>query len=452
MIFLYNILFCAAGILGLPLILPAMLASPKLRATFPGRLGLNRPPGAAAALPAARGAGRRIWLHALSVGEVLSAVPLARELKNRMKNCDLCFSVSTATGLELAGRLLRDVADAVFFYPYDLIFSVRQAIRRIDPALVVIVETDIWPNFLHQLAARDVPVLLVNARLSARSFAGYRHFSFFFRQVLPGFARICTQSAADAERFRKLGFPPGRIAVTGNVKFDRMDRPLSQAEADSLRCRLKVPPGRKVLLAGSTHDGEEAVVSEAWMRLRREGLDTTLIVAPRDPRRAPALAQLCGDQETSVGRLSHLETHWEGPPPDIIIVDTIGELRKLYAVADAAFVGGSLVRGGGHNPLEAAAYSKPILFGPDMSDFAEISTLLVQAGGACRVRDGAELFVRLKPLLTGGPAADAMGAAANRVFNENKGAVARNLEVIMEVLRQRQGAIRSWVGSGDEQH
>jgi len=437
-ILFYNILSFIAAVLGLPLILPVVAASRKLRRTLPHRLGFRRLP-AAAGRPGFRKKGP-VWIHALSVGEVLSAVPLVKALKNKIGNHDIFFSVSTQTGYEVAGRCLTGIVDAIFFYPYDLAFSVRQVVKKIDPELVVIVETDIWPNFLHEMTRRKVPVLLVNARLSKKSFSGYKRFAFFFRWMFSGLLKICAQSDLDAERFRQMGIPFDRIIVTGNVKFDQTDEPFTDDQNQQLRQRLKIASGKKIWLAGSTHEGEEAVIRDVFIRLQRSHYDLTLIMAPRDPRRTAAVARLFQQADIATALVSDLSIEKEARPAGVIIVDSIGELRGLYALADIAFVGGSLVDGGGHNPLEPAAFSKPVLFGSDMSDF--IARLLLESGGGLQVHDAGELFAAVHMLMENSSKADELGRNAYRVFCRNKGAVARNLEIIVNELSDRQSSVR----------
>lgn len=434
---LYNILLVAAAVLGLPLIAAAVLASAKLRRTLPYRMGLKPLPAAIGRADAAPPAHRPIWIHALSVGEVLSAVPLVKALKVGAPNRSVLFSVSTRTGFDVADRELAATVEAVFFAPYDFSFLIRRMVQRIDPALVVIVETDIWPNFLYETSRRRVPVLLVNARLSQRSLRGYKRVAFWSKWLFSGFAKICVQSHLDAERFGLLGIPADRIALTGNVKFDQPADPVSGDPAQPWRRRLNLPPGGKIWLAGSTHPGEEAVIREVFIRLRQRHPDAVLITAPRDPRRAPGVADQFNACGFATALVSGLAPDGGQPPADVIVVDTIGDLRTLYALADVTFIGGSLVDRGGHNPLEPAAFAKPVLFGTDMSDFAAVAQLLLEAGGGLQVRDAAQLLAAVAMLLADPRKAAAMGQAAGRIFNAHKGAVAKNTEIILNELSGR---------------
>jgi 3-deoxy-D-manno-octulosonic-acid transferase len=284
---------------------------------------------------------------------------------------------------------------------------------------------------------RNVPVVLVNARLSKRSLRGYTRFKFFSKPLFLFFARICTQSLEDARRFKTLDVPSSRITVTGNIKFEQEDNPLPMAAIENLRQHLQIQPSQKILLAGSTHKGEEEILVEAFGKMKREFDDLLLIVAPRDPERAGTVQRIfqsAGLAAVSMKSLDQIDT---ANGYDVIVVDTIGVLKSLYAVADVAFIGGSLVSCGGHNPLEAAMFSKPILFGYDMSDFAEIADMLVAESGAVRVRDAERLYQAASKLLKDDQKANEMGQKALQVFTDNKGVVDRTLKVIEQILNEQ---------------
>jgi len=434
LIVLYNILLFIVLVVGFPLIVPAILISDKRRKTVLQRLGLAAMPAGVMPNRGPYPAQKPIWIHALSVGEVLSAVPLIKEIATRFDHRKVFVSVSTKTGFEIASKHFRKIADAVFYYPYDLLFSVKHMTGKVDPALVVIVESDIWPNFLFELRKRNVPVVLVNARLSRRSLRGYKRFKYFSKPLFLFFAHICTQSLEDARRFRTLDFPSARLTVTGNIKFEQEFSPLPMAAIEDLRQQLQLQPSQKILLAGSTHKGEEEILLEAYDRMKRKFDDLLLIVAPRDPERAGSVQRIfqsAGLAAVSMKSLDQIET---ANSYDVIVVDTIGVLKSLYALADVAFIGGSLVHCGGHNPLEPAMFSKPILFGYDMSDFAEIADMLVAESGAVRVRDAESLYHSASKLLKDDQKAKEMGQRALKVFADNKGAVDKTLKVLEECL------------------
>lgn len=421
MIIIYNILIFIGIILLFPLMIPMILLSGKRRKTVLQRLGIAKPD-----IPHPT-SHNRIWVHALSVGEVLSAVPLIEKLRDRFGAQEILFSASTQTGFEIANERLRKYADGLFFFPYDFILSVKHIAKKVRPDIVVIVETDIWPNFLFEMERQNVPVILANARLSKKSFSGYRRFS-FTKSLFSKFSKICAQSDKDARRFRHLGTPSDSVMITGNVKFDQA-APTSDADIESLKDALNIRTGRRIILAGSTHKGEETILSEAFSRIRKTDDDLLMIVVPRNPERGGSVRRIFESAGFSAFTMSELK---ESPheKTDVIVIDVIGLLTKLYALADIAFVGGSLTRFGGHNPLEPAIFSKPILFGPDMSDFAEISEMLLDAGGAVQVNDAESFHETATLFLRDEEKARKTGEQAFKVFQANKGAVQKTLDVI----------------------
>ena len=279
---------------------------------------------------------------------------------------------------------------------------------------------------------RNVPVILVNARLSKKSYFGYKRFLFFSKRLFLSFSKICVQSLEDASRFSLLGIPRGRITITGNIKFDQQYDFVDREELNKLRQSLLIKPSQKILLAGSTHYGEEAILLDAFSRLKKKYPDLILIIVPRNPDRARSVCRICKSAGLFAVTMSELEE--KKPGQDVIVVDRIGILKMLYAIADMAFVGGSLVRCGGHNPIEPAAFSKPIIFGPNMSDFADISDMLISSGGAVSVQDAESIYNIVSELLTDNQKAGEMGSMAFKVFNANKGAVEKTLNVIEDIL------------------
>jgi 3-deoxy-D-manno-octulosonic-acid transferase len=373
---------------------------------------------------------RPLWVHALSVGEVLSAVSLARALKRKYPDRPVVFSASTLTGYETASRLLQDDLNAVFYFPYDLIFSVRAVINRIHPALVVIVETDIWPNFLFEMQRRLIPVVLVNARLSDRSYSGYRRFSKWTFPVFQCFSFICAQSGEDARRFTGLGLPADRVAIAGNLKYDALPDLASENAHRYLRRILSGISHRQCLVAGSTHPGEEEMLLNVFSRLKAEIPAICLTLAPRDADRAGEVCSLAASHGLTAELLTRMEGSTALATPDVVVVNTIGHLKPLYAFSDIAFVGGSLIDFGGHNPLEPAAFAKPILFGPHTADVAESCNRLLASGGARVVHDTDELFQEALSLLKSPERARAMGKNAFQILKENQGALEKTLNAI----------------------
>ena len=428
MIILYNLIFFLLIIIFLPFIIPVIIFSEKRRKTVFHRLGIATL--LTVTKKAVKNQKKPIWVHALSVGEVLSAVPMVDCLRESFSDCRIVFSVSTQTGFEIANRLLTEKVDSIFFFPYDLIFSVKYICRQVDPAIVHIVESEIWPNFMNEMKKRNVPVIFVNARLSEKSFSGYRRISFFIRPVLKSFAKVCAQSIEDSMRFNILGVSLDNIKVTGNIKFDQKEINVPIKEIQETRRSMNIAYGQKIIIAGSTHNGEEAVILEAFLLLKKKFPDLLLIIVPRDPRRGRSVYRLFKSAAFTAVIMKDIKTEKFATAIDVMVVDKIGSLKKLYALADVTFVGGSLVNRGGHNPLEPAAFSKPIIFGKHMSSFAQIPNMLLEADGAVCVQNSKGLYEAMKTLLEDNVKADEMGKKAFQVFNSNKGAINKTLKVV----------------------
>ncbi len=451
MIIWYNILFVLFFTVGLPLTVPVVLASKKRRKTVLQRLGLAPLPKRIQKKSPYSPDKKPIWVHALSVGEVISSVPLVKGVKKRYRDRKIVFSVSTKTGFEIADKLLKENVNDLFFFPYDFIFSVKRIIGKVDPAVVIMVETDIWPNFLFEMKKRNVPVVLVNARLSKKSFSGYRKLLFFTKPVFTTFSKVCAQTAEDAIRFNLLGVPKDKIKTTGNLKFDQTYDPVQGdpvsgdfgpgKKIKSLQRSMNICPGQKVLLAGSTHKGEESILADAFLRAKKDFPDLLLVIAPRDPERAGYVCKIFESAGFYSVLMENVQKTGQDKKVDVIVVDTIGILRKLYALAEIAFVGGSLVKSGGHNPLEPAAFSKPVIFGRDMSNFSQISDMLVQSDGAIQVDDADGIYRTCAMLLKDGIKAQKMGENAFKVFCSNRGAAAKTLTVIEAVIPAQAGLI-----------
>lgn len=429
MIIAYNLMWIIGMFLAFPWVVLFIITSRKRRKTVFQRMGVVATP-ALKDLKSSALDLHPLWVHALSVGEVLSAISLARALKQKYPGRPVIFSASTLTGYETASRLLQNDLNAVFYFPYDLIFSVRAVINRVHPALVVIVETDIWPNFLFEMKRRLIPVILVNARLSDRSYSGYRRFSRWTSPVFHCFSFVCAQSGEDARRFRGLGLPTDKVTITGNLKYDSLPDLASENAVCYLRRILAGITYRKCLVAGSTHPGEEAILLKAFSRLKAEIPALCLVLAPRDADRASEIYSLAVSHGLTSELLTRMEHSLEQYPPDVIVVNTIGHLKALYAFSDVSFVGGSLINFGGHNPLEPAAFAKPVLFGPHTADVAESCNRLLASGGAKVVHDATELFQAALLLLNSPERAQAMGQKAFQILKENQGALEKTLNAI----------------------
>jgi 3-deoxy-D-manno-octulosonic-acid transferase len=376
-----------------------------------------------------------IWIHAVSVGEVLSARPLISELRRRYPSCRVFLSTTTLTGQQIARRRVPDL-DAVFYFPFDWTFTVRRTLALVRPRLFVMMETEIWPNLLRECRRRGVKTMMVNGRISHRSFPRYRLVRPFFRRVLADVDRFCVQGEETAGRLAALGADPARITQTGSLKFDSLDMALlpGRGAARVLRS-FRMSRHRPVLVAGSTMKGEEEAVIRAFNRVRTTaaGTNALLVVAARHPERFAEVERLCRQEGLSTVRRSDLPIDAE-PRADAVILDTIGELAQLYQIATAVFVGGSLVPAGGHNILEPALYGKPIVFGPHMENFGEIAETFLANGAAIQIRTDRELEDTVVSLMSDPVRRARLGAAARALVEANRGAKDRTLAVIADLL------------------
>jgi 3-deoxy-D-manno-octulosonic-acid transferase len=374
-----------------------------------------------------------IWVHAVSVGEVLSARPLISELRASYPKLRLFLSTTTLTGQQLARRSVSDV-DAVFYFPFDWPITARRTLNVVRPRLFVMTETEIWPNLLRECKRRGVKTLMVNGRISYRSFPRYRLVRPFMKRVLADIDRFCVQGEETSRRLIELGADPARIIVSGSLKFDSVESsPIPGRGRERVLRFFRVPPGRPVIIAGSTLKGEEEPVIRAFNRVRASGTNALLVLAARHPERFDEVERLCRHEGLTVIRRSELPIDAE-PRADAVVLDTIGELALLYQIATVVFVGGSLVPAGGHNILEPALYGKPVVFGPHMQNFGEIAEMFLTNGAAIQVRTAGELEETMLSLI-GDPVRRArVGAAARALVESNRGARDRTLVVIRDLL------------------
>jgi 3-deoxy-D-manno-octulosonic-acid transferase len=370
-----------------------------------------------------------IWVHAVSVGEVLAARSLIAELRRRYPRLRLFVSTTTLAGQQLARRSVSEI-DGVFYFPFDWTFSVRRTLDRVQPRLFVMIETEIWPNLLRECRRRRIATVLVNGRISYRSFPRYRLIRPFFRRVLADVDRFCVQGDEAARRLISLGADPARITITGSLKFDALEViPTPGRGRERVLRFFRMSANRPVLVAGSTLRGEEEAVVRAFNRLRTGGSSALLVIAARHPERFGEVERLCRQEGLSTLRRTELPIDAE-PRADAVILDTIGELAEVYQIATVVFVGGSLVRAGGHNILEPAVFGKPIVFGPHMENFAEIADAFLANDAALQVRSDRELEAAILSLM-GDPVRRArLGAAARALVDANRGAKDKTLAVI----------------------
>lgn len=427
MLWLYRLVFLPALIVLAPRYLWRMRRRGGYRQKFQQRFGAGH------RLPPKRPGVRRIWLQAVSVGEVLAVAPLLESLIHG-GDTEIYLTTTTSTGQRVADDRYFGFVLGLGYFPIDWWLFSRRAWRSIDPDLVILTEGERWPEHIHQANRRGVPVLCINARLSDRSFRRLRRLGFVRRAVFGGIDRLLPCSVEDERRFRELGVPPERMVTTGNIKLDLRIVALSAGERATLRRELGIDDGF-LLLGSSTWPGEEAALLQAWQTARNRGVDCSLLIVPRHAERRPEIERLLREAQV----FHHFRSR--GPAPcrvDVTVADTTGELRKLTQLADVVFVGKSLPPNeGGQTPVEAAALEKPMLFGPRMSNFRVIAAELVAAGAARVVADEAALTETVCTLLGDPAARETMARAAGDWQRNNAGAVERTLALIREELGKR---------------
>ena len=458
MYLVYSLLMGLAALVLAPYWLVQGLRHGKYLANLGERLGFSFP--GLAALPAATERAGAIWIHAVSVGEVLSGVTLARRLKEKYPGRPLIISTTTMTGQALA-RERMNFADAVIYFPLDWAFAVRKALDAVRPAVVIVLETEIWPNFLRLARKRGVPVVFVGGRVSERSFARYQKWfgvaGFYLRpflgRALGDAAGFLMQSEKDAERVRALGAPAERVRVGGNLKYD-MEMPLPTPLANWLAAETRRSGRGPVIVAGSVVATEEPLALIAFGTLQGEYPNALLVLAPRKPERFEAAAEFIDESHRKYLRRSQIGVAAPGATNgtggataanggeipkdvDVVLLDSIGELASLYRVADGAFVGGSLVPSGGHNILEPAAFGKIPVFGPSMENFADMAAGFLANGAAIQVENPEDAGGAWIELLRAPERRTRMEAAALRMVEENRGATGRAMDEIARQLGAR---------------
>ena len=425
MFILYDIIFILVFLFWY---LPGYIVKGKLHSGFLMRLGIFP-------RQIRRGfSGRQtIWLHAVSVGEVLASRELLEGLRKEYPQSQIVISTVTSTGNAVA-RKIAAPQDIVIYLPLDISFIAAAAVRRINPFLVIIAETEFWPNLIGVLHRRKVPIITVNARISDGSFRGYRLIRFLIRPVLNKISLFCLQSEADARRLSVLGASPEKLKVTGNMKFDNADYPALRDPATrdaEYRKRLGLGEKERLLTAGSTHPGEEEIILKVYKKLLNDFLGLKLLIAPRHPERSKEIGRLAlnyGFDPIVISKLQPSAIDYR--LSTVFILDTIGQLTSFYAVSNIVFVGKSLVNKGGQNILEPAFFAKPILFGPHMFNFREITALFMANQAAVMVKDEEELSRKISFFLANPDEAKRLGRAGKELLSRNQGATQRNLEFI----------------------
>lgn len=410
--------------------LPTLIFKGKLHSDFDERFGLYTRE-KQAALASAKDV---IWIQAVSVGEVALCRALIPALRQRFPERTIVFSTVTKTGNDLAKKLYGKDAIVIYF-PLDFTITVKQAVSKIRPATYVMIETEIWPNLLGELSRRGVPTLMLNGRISDRSFRSYLLARPFLGKVLRRVGAFCMQSDLDAERIKAIGAPPDRVCVTGSMKFD-VTAPGGEGAGPGFRQALGLRDGDELFVAGSTHNGEEEAVLGVYTRLLADRPNVRLLIAPRHIERAGAVEKAVAKAGFTSVRVSRLSAAAARPSDarTVYILDSIGHLGEAFAASTIVFIGGSLVTHGGQNPLEAAALGKPVLFGPHMFNFRNIAKVLLDSDAAVRVADADDLFAKASALLADRGRMSDLGWNAKRALANNRGATTRNLDAVTRIV------------------
>ena len=370
-----------------------------------------------------------IWIHAVSVGEVQAALPLVRELLARYPDCSIVVTTTTPTG---SSRVRAELGDTVFhvYLPYDLPGAVERFLDRVKPQCLIVMETELWPNLFYQSRQRNIPVVVANARLSQRSFNGYQKLKRLTQATLHQISCIAAQGPSDAKYFESLGYPSENIHVTGSIKFD-LDIPESTIKAGK-ELRQHIGEDRPVWIAASTHEREDELILQAFVKVRETIPETLLILVPRHPERFSTVASLCEKQGFTIVRRSENKNCDENI--DVFVGDSLGELLIFYAASDVAFVGGSLVKTGGHNVLEPAAIGLPVVTGPHMFNFAEISSTMHEAGALLKVENVDQLASAIIDLLSNSEKRQTIGKQGKDLVSEKRGSLDRLIRLVQPYI------------------
>lgn len=408
MYFIYNLLLILSGILLSPVIVFLFILKPKLRAGFWQKAGFYRNISGE----------ETIWFHAVSVGEVNAIESLIKRVRAEYPDYNLVLTTVTRTGQQVATSKLSKIVNNITYFPYDFSFSIQLAINAIKPKLVIIAETEIWPNFSHELKKKNIPLILVNGRISPNSHKGYKKFRSFFEKILQNYSLILMQTEDDRKRIIDIGANPDIVEVMGNLKFD-LANILTNAEINELKESLELENNR-LIIAGSTHSGEDEIILDVFKRLKVKFNDIKLMIAPRHPERNTQVLKLISDTGLRFGIRSKNSTFKQN---EVILLDVMGELGKLYSVSYLAFIGGSFSNTGGHNPLEASIYGVPVISGSTVFNFKDIYNYLTSLQGAMIVDNKQELYHILYEMLIESDRYNKASLACTSIFETNKGAL-----------------------------
>lgn len=409
MFLVYEIVLPLLALILSPVILVAFIIKPKLRAGFFSKIGLYSNPFTER---------KTVVFHAVSVGEVNAISQLIKEYRVKNPNKFIVLTTTTKTGQEVAQNALASVVDEFTYFPYDFLFSVESFFDTYTPETVVIAETEIWPCFVNVAKKRGIKVYIANGRISPHSYDGYRKFSLFFKPILAKYEKIMMQSKGDAARIVDIGADPDKTFIMGNLKFDIMPA-LTVAEVSELKEGLKLGENR-LLIAASTHDGEEEIVLTTYKKLKEKHTDLKLMIAPRHPQRYQKVEELIRYANMSYGRRSNGDNFEEN---EIIMLDTMGELANIFSVCSLAYIGGSFSQTGGHNPLEANIWGKPVVSGPNVFNFTDIYKFLTSSSAATVVSTEDDLEFEIDELLSDQEYYSQAQQDALTIFEESRGAV-----------------------------
>lgn len=374
-----------------------------------------------------------VWIHGASVGEIVATSPLVKQIRKEMPGRPILVSAFTVGGYDMAKQIIPE-ADAIIYFPLDLPFVSESLVKRIKPGVFMPVETELWPNFLRSLRERHIPVMMVNGRISEKSVKTYRYMYGIWDDILNTVTRFCMQSSIDADYIASLGADKSKIFVTGNTKFDQTYAEVTDEDLKNYRQQLGIEGAYPVIVAGSTHPGEEKALFRVFKEVLKNFKDARLLIAPRKPVRSAEIAKLAESNGFDVGYRSKMLEHG-AETHSVVMLDTIGELGRIYAVGDLVFVGGSLATTGGHNVLEPAAHAKPILVGPNMQNFKDSYALLSKVGACKMVKNVEELISETLDILQNDERRQKMGDAAWRVIQENRGADVRSIAYLKDLMQ-----------------
>ncbi|MEN6565038.1 MAG: 3-deoxy-D-manno-octulosonic acid transferase [Veillonellales bacterium] len=380
-------------------------------------------------------AGRQcIWLHAASVGEIVAASPIAKEIRRQFPRDPILVSVVTASGYAMAKSIISD-ADSVIFFPVDLPWLSHRVVSRIRPKVFLPVETELWPNFLKAARHFRIPVMMVNGRISDKSVKRYHYLHSVLNDMMDTVVKFCMQSMIDAQYVIRLGADPHRVVVTGNTKYDQTYTAVSQTEKQDLRRQLGLEAVGPVVVAGSTHKGEEEMLFTAFQQIRTQFSQARMIIAPRETMRSDEIIALAENYGFHGARRTRLQRK-PAAGHDFVLLDTIGELGKIYSIGDIIYVGGSLVPHGGHNILEPAAHGKPIFVGPHMFNFKDTYALFSGRGACLTVCDTDELAEKMLQILNNEDERQAMSSKTLAIIEENRGAARKSVYYLKILLEE----------------